>query len=826
MNEIWTDKEELSRELVVALEKKQFHLVYQPKIDLASGKIVGMEALIRWSHPEKGMISPMDFIPVAEESGFICQLGEWIIEEACIQNKKWQEMGLGFFVIAINLSVRQLYQPDLIEGIHLILQESGLSPQYVEFEITENMMMDTDHTLPMIKELKNLGVRISLDDFGTGYSSLSYLAEFPFDEIKIDRSFLCPHSTNVKDETLVKTMIAMAQQLNLTIVAEGVETAKQLVFLQRNGCDQAQGYFFSPPLSADELIKNYYDIEAIIREKEVQQEIGRQDDLEQALQYSQQTLQETVRKQQGMIFKFIERDGKFIHTIAGGELLYKLNLTPELVIGRSLHEFLPVHIADEKTVFYSQAWHGDENVTYESEQNGIHYLTSLQPVWRGGRVAEVIGSSVNITKRVESEGLFQTIAEYTLTGVLIYRGKKILRANPAAHAILGDDLVGKSITQFMLPNSTKKLPTEILPETADQYTEVETCLQLENGKIIDVEYTLTATNYQGCPAVLVLFSDETKRKEAERTFEESRKELEDVNFALNESSIVAITDRTGKIQFVNEKFSEISKYKKTELIGQYHSLLNSGYHPKSFFKEMWRTIGGGEIWRGEIRNRAKDGSYYWVDTTIVPFLNERNRPYQYVSIRTDITDRKKIEKALIISEEQLKRIAFRDSLTGIPNRRFFIKELERQIKDAKEEQKKFAVVYLDMDSFKSINDTYGHDIGDEALKEFVQKVKSCIPARVFFARQGGDEFMLLIPIDAHEGEVIVLLESLLETLQKPSSLAQKLTASFGVAIYPTDGTTKDQLMRCADEALYQAKAEGKNKYRMYCCREKIHEKLE
>lgn len=814
MNKTYKDQERLRQDLAIALEEKQFHLVYQPKINLASGKIIGMEALLRWKHPKKGLISPMDFIPAAEETGLVLPIGEWVLREACMQNKRWQDMGLEPFIIAVNLSVRQLYQAELIENVKSILQESGLSPKYVEFEITENIMMDVQYTLPVIKELKSLGVRLSLDDFGTGYSSLSYLTEFPFDEIKIDRSFLFSHHMKVKDETLVKAIIAMAQQLNMTVVAEGVETVEQLVFLQQNKCDKAQGYFFSRPLLPNEIIQDFDKIEDVIRRNEVQQQIEEQNHLTKELENAQKTLEETVRKQQGMIFKFIKRKETFIHTIADGELLYKLNLTPELLIGRSLYEVLPIDMAEEKLRYYEKAWAGEENVTYESELNGVHYFTSLQPVWKGGRVVEVIGSAVNITKRIESEELLQKIAEYTLTGVLIYRGEEIVHANPAARSILGHHIIGKSINQYRLPNCPMKFPLEILPENARQYSMIETCFQLENQEIIEVEMMLTAITYEGAPAVLVLFGDETKRKVAERIFEESRKELEDVNFALNESAIVAITDRTGKIQFVNEKFSEISKYEKSELIGQDHYLLNSGHHSKAFFKEMWGTIGRGSIWRGEIRNRAKDGSYYWVDTTIVPFLNEKNIPYQYVSIRTDITERKKMEEALRISEEKLKYIAFHDALTEIPNRRFFLKKLEGKIQSAKEKHEKFAIVYLDMDSFKNINDTFGHDVGDEALKEFVQKVKSCISSEVFFARQGGDEFMLLIPIDTGE-EVGVLLESIVKTLQKPSKIGQKLHASLGVAIYPTDGLTKDQLMKHADEALYQAKKAGKNKYYMY-----------
>jgi len=180
------ESSKLKLHLQKALEQKEFVLYYQPKINLVSGEIVGVEALIRWAHPEKGMISPLDFIPVAEETDLILPIGEWVLRTACEQNKVWQDSGLPPMIMAVNLSARQLYHQNLVETIQQILIETELSPEYLELEITESMMMDVHHVLPIIHELKRIGVKISLDDFGTGYSSLYYLKEFPIDKIKIE----------------------------------------------------------------------------------------------------------------------------------------------------------------------------------------------------------------------------------------------------------------------------------------------------------------------------------------------------------------------------------------------------------------------------------------------------------------------------------------------------------------------------------------------------------------------------------------------------------------------------------------------------------------
>ena len=177
-------KSQLSIELERAIKRKEFELYYQPKLDLVSGKITEIEALIRWEHPEKGLLLPAEFIHFTEETELILPIGEWVIRTACEQNKAWQETGIPPLIVAVNLSARQLYQPDLVRIVQRILEETNLPPKYLELEITESMMMDVSHVLPVVKELKRLGIQISLDDFGTGYSSLYYLKEFPVDKIK------------------------------------------------------------------------------------------------------------------------------------------------------------------------------------------------------------------------------------------------------------------------------------------------------------------------------------------------------------------------------------------------------------------------------------------------------------------------------------------------------------------------------------------------------------------------------------------------------------------------------------------------------------------
>ncbi|MBO9609482.1 MAG: EAL domain-containing protein [Paenibacillaceae bacterium] len=253
MDEDFKLKLEIESGLHRAIERREFVVHYQPQIDLASGEIVGAEALLRWNHPEKGLIPPGVFIPVAEETGLINPIGEWIIRTACQQNKLWQNAGLRPIVVSVNLSIRQFEQPHLAETIAHILEETGLEPRYLELEITESMAMDVQRALETLGRLKQLGLNISMDDFGTGYSSLSYLTKFPIDKLKIDQSFIREIRDDCSDAAIISTIVAMARQLQLKVIAEGVETEEQLAFLRSQQCDQIQGYYYSPPLPPEKL---------------------------------------------------------------------------------------------------------------------------------------------------------------------------------------------------------------------------------------------------------------------------------------------------------------------------------------------------------------------------------------------------------------------------------------------------------------------------------------------------------------------------------------------------------------------------------------------
>ncbi|ATQ78013.1 bifunctional diguanylate cyclase/phosphodiesterase [Massilia violaceinigra] len=261
MNDEAQERVRIESALRSALERNEFVLHYQPQVNLASGEIVGMEALIRWQHPELGVVAPNRFISVAEETGLIVPIGAWVMRTACAQNKAWQDAGLGMLRVAVNLSARQFGAPNLLADIRAVLAQTGLAPSLLEIELTESLFMsDVTLAVELLHSMKSLGVNLSIDDFGTGYSSLSYLSRFPIDVLKIDRSFVSDITRDANDAAIVASIIALAHNLKLSVIAEGVETAEQLDYLRRHGCDEMQGYFFSRPLAA-------HAFEALLRDR-------------------------------------------------------------------------------------------------------------------------------------------------------------------------------------------------------------------------------------------------------------------------------------------------------------------------------------------------------------------------------------------------------------------------------------------------------------------------------------------------------------------------------------------------------------------------------
>ncbi len=260
MNARAVERQSIEEGLRSALERKEFTLHYQPKIDLKTGAINGTEALIRWNHPERGLVPPLQFIPIAEDCGLIIPIGARVLREACGQAKAWADAGLPPMTMAVNVSAVQFRSEGFLESIFAIMSEVGLDPKFLEVEITESVLVKhAEVATTILRALRDKGVRVSVDDFGTGYSSLSYLRKFPLDALKIDQSFVRQITPKPSDAGIVSAIISMGQSLNLRVIAEGVETAEDLAFLKAHNCDEAQGYLFSRPIPANEMVAWLHD---------------------------------------------------------------------------------------------------------------------------------------------------------------------------------------------------------------------------------------------------------------------------------------------------------------------------------------------------------------------------------------------------------------------------------------------------------------------------------------------------------------------------------------------------------------------------------------
>ena len=501
-----------------------------------------------------------------------------------------------------------------------------------------------------------------------------------------------------------------------------------------------------------------------------------------------------------------------------------------------------------------------------------------------------------------------------------------------------EEIEGIHFNNLIVPAYLEVTKTYFAQATQGTPCEYETQVFHKNGEILHLLVKNIPLNINGeIVGIFGVAIDKTELYKTKTSLQESQKKIADLHMALDASSIVAITDEKGIIKFVNDRFCEISSYTKEELIGKDHRILNSGYHSKTFYRELWKTICNGEIWKGEFRNKAKDGTIYWVQATIVPFLNEKGKPYQYVAIRNDITEKKQAEEALrqseekyrliaenmtdlvgivdingvvqyaspshkmvlgytpedyegkvafefihpedlasmkskliemvqkkesmciefrqkhangdwvwieskitplgyagekidqihIVSreiterkmyEEKLSYMAYHDILTGIPNRRLFQERLKQSLIEAERYNRKLAVMFLDIDNFKQINDNLGHDVGDELLIQFAQRVKGCLRESDTLARLGGDEFTVLLPEIQEENNAATIASRIISSFQKPWSIREHIfhtTSSIGIAFYPMDGKTGNELMRLADQALYEAKENGRNNYKLY-----------
>lgn len=528
---------ELEMALRKAVSQGEFWLEYQPAFDLHTGRITGVEALIRWDHPDHQGLSPEKLIRIAEETGLIVPIGEWALETACRQLGQWQKAGLPTFHISVNLSIRQLFHPGFVDKVSAILEETGIQPESLELEITESKVIDMAQALDVLKRLKELGIKISLDDFGTGLSSMRLLMEAPFHKIKIHHSFIHPCHVDADHEALVKTIISMARQMGLEVIAEGVETREQLIFLQQHMCHEAQGFLLCPPLPPERLSEQFDELEQVVGRLGIPREVQHEQWIRQEMELSRQDLLNIVRLHNGFIFKVVREGEQFIPTFCEGKLLYRLGLTPELVVGRRLPEILHPECIQMWRSYLRRAWEGESVLSFEGRQNQIDFLVTLQPVFRSGQVVEIIGSVVEITerKKVEealrlSEQKTRLIAENMSDMMMILSTEGVVKYISESHeAVLGvslNFLEGRSIFELVDPDYVS-----MLKQKMEHLLENKTSFQIEfpalnrRGQriILESKWIPILDQNEEIEHVVVATRDITEQKQTEEYIRQSEK---------------------------------------------------------------------------------------------------------------------------------------------------------------------------------------------------------------------------------------------------------------------------------------------------------------
>ncbi|WP_284645657.1 EAL domain-containing protein [Paenibacillus silviterrae] len=484
------------------MKREELQLYYQPQLDIRSGKIIGAEALLRWNHPLLGMISPEQFIPIAEQSGLIIPIGEWVLRRACTQSKVWIDAGLPDFVVSINLSPLQFVQLNFIEMIRTILADTGMNPENVDLEITESMTLDVDKTIEVLGSVKQLGVRISMDDFGKGYSCLHYLKRFPLDTLKIDRSFVSECTIDDNDAVIVKTIISMAHHLHLQVIAEGVETNEQLLFLRQNLCDKAQGYLFSKPIPAEELERLFPEIGRLLGRNGAALPHTEKLWKEEQLRHAMKELEETLRKQEGLTFKIKQLNGRFIHTLCEGELFYRFGHSPDQMIGKEIHELFPPSISNSVHEHYVRAWRGEKGICYEIDVYGVWIIVTLRAVRRGGKIVEVIGSCIDISERKRAEDELKAMTEqlnYFIENnadaiCITDSHHKVTRVNAMFESMFGwgaMEICGDDLPALPYPMRDEEELIRKRIQAGETITGIETIRRHKDGHLLDVSLAVT-----------------------------------------------------------------------------------------------------------------------------------------------------------------------------------------------------------------------------------------------------------------------------------------------------------------------------------------------
>ncbi len=811
---------QLTTDLRLAIENAEFDLLYQPIVRTDDAELVGCEALLRWKHPLEGVMLPSSFMPLAEQTGLATPIGRFVLRTACRQIVRWRETtGKAPFPINVNVSASELLDADFESVVVGATREFGVDPGNLVLEITESVVLDPG-TRPnaLVERLRAHGFGICIDDFGTGYSSLRYLQQFKVDSIKIDRSFVSGHDGEVASEPIVRTLMTLAEAFDVRVVAEGIETQRQRDVLRNAGCRFGQGFYYARALSAEEA-RRYVSRGLRRRRKARVRMTDGVETLRVAVIGSGATRARDVLAvlaaagYYGRGFVRAERASEngapwnaaiFLDSGVAGEV--------DAAALRGISAKLPLIIAtariDMQVVRHAAAL-GAHDVVLRGD--GPRLIESL-------RRAITERPSVVLDRLTEStrEELMRKLFDLTPTYVSIRdREGCYVMVSQAFADLYGttiEDMTGKAITAFTRCKADGELDLaedrDVLQSRRSRWVLRELLDSSGTKRALQIVKRPIALE-DGRVFVMCVAVDVTKSERAESTLAKTNEFLKNILETISDA--VFALDTGGRFTLANKRLSLLTGYRHHELIGMPFTRI----FPVDTAVEVQRAITSlsaenAKEKRFEAHVAHADGHPRIVTCSLMP-LKEGDRVIGIAGTAVDVTERK-------AAEQRIEHLAYHDPLTNLPNRRLLNDRLTMAMSQAERDGRTVAVLFVDLDRFKSINDSLGHRTGDVVLQELGTRLRAAVRAADTVARMGGDEFVFLLPGLDGADEALHVARKILDAVRKPFNVDGRqfvVTASIGVSLFPNHSADAETLIKQADIALFESKRRGSDSFEVF-----------
>lgn len=788
------EQEFITSQVEKAIKNNEFHVYYQPQFSLKDGHMYGAEALVRWFHPTRGLISPGAFIPILEKNGYIFRVDLYIWESVCKSIRKWLDMGIKVVPISVNLSRIDIYNPHIVTHLKNLIEKYQLSYDLLHLEITETAYTENSAQLiQVIKTLKDIGFSIEMDDFGSGYSSLNMLSDIPFDVLKIDAMFLGKNINTFEKQSIISFIIKLAKSLNLEVIAEGIEYDDDLEFLVNESCDVGQGYLLSYPLPIekfeDRLINNpFYDL-GKIRKKDSFKDIPYDffNNLPCGLAYINAKSKNFIQTNK-LFMDFLEiNDMAELLSDNFEDLLFTINQKAFRI--EQLVDREPVLCKTKKT-------------------NKDFYLKATRSILRGEETYQILlfDIPVNVLESVSFKE-FYDIIDFVPAGIFKYSASgpdKIEFANNNLFKMLGytrEEFIEKFDNKFeniIHPDDRAKVIADInkqIEKSPLDFCEYRVVTKNSEEKwVYDIGHKIKDEFGNEWFYVIVIGDNDLKKSQEEARINKERynhiiEAMQDCVFEYDVlKNIFKVSDSfekkfgtAQKEKFVNEKFSfkDLIHESDVEIFDRFVEKIKEA---SSFASEIFRI-------------KKEDGTYLWCKVSVSVIKSKLEKDELYVGVIQDINDS-------VTEKHKLEILATTDRVTNLYNRTKFDEICEKCILPGK----KMGFIFLDIDNFKTINDDFGHLKGDLVLREFASKMTHLFKDVGQMSRLGGDEFAILLDRPYDEEKINEQLQKLSQGFVVDNL---NITSSIGILHLENNSFTYHEVLQIADEAMYKVKKHGK-----------------